>query len=92
MTSWDGSSTSSGCFFDLPGKAARLKALEERTAAPEFWGDQETAQKILKEQSDLRQTLDQHGGLVKRLEDERLMLELAAEEEDAGRSKRSRAD
>jgi peptide chain release factor 2 len=83
LTSWDGSSTSSRCFFDLPGKAARLKALEERTAAPEFWGDQETAQKILKEQSDLRQTLDQHGGLVKRLEDERLMLELAAEERDA---------
>jgi len=83
LTSWDGSSTSSRCFFDLPGKATRLKALEERTAAPEFWGDQETAQKILKEQSDLRQTLDQHGGLVKRLEDERLMLELAAEEGDA---------
>ena len=84
MTSWDGSSTSSGCFFDVAGKAARLVVLEQQAAAPEFWGDSEKAQKVLKEQSDLRQTLDQHGGLVKRLEDERLMLELAAEEEDAG--------
>jgi peptide chain release factor 2 len=84
LTSWDGSSTSSGCFFDVPGKEARLVVLEQQAAVPEFWGDPEKAQKVLKEQSDLRQTLDQHGGLVKRLEDERLMLELAAEEEDAG--------
>ena len=84
MTSWGGSSTSSGCFFDVPGKAARLAVLEQQAAAPEFWGGPEKAQKVLKEQSDLRQTVDQHGGLVKRLEDERLMLELAAEEGDAG--------
>ncbi|HEX7513175.1 MAG TPA: peptide chain release factor 2, partial [Candidatus Methylomirabilis sp.] len=84
LTSWDGSSTSSGCFFDVPGKAARLAVLEQQAAAPEFWGGPEKAQKVLKEQSDLRQTVDQHGGLVKRLEDERLMLELAAEEGDAG--------
>jgi len=84
LTSWDGSSTSSGCFFDVPGKAARLVVLEQQAAAPEFWGGPEKAQKVLKEQSDLRQTVDQHGGLVKRLEEERLMLELAAEEGDAG--------
>jgi peptide chain release factor 2 len=84
LTSWDGSSTSSGCFFDVPGKAARLVVLEQQAAAPEFWGGPEKAQKVLKEQSDLRQTVDQHGALVKRLEDERLMLELAAEEGDAG--------
>ncbi len=84
LTSWDGSSTSSGCFFDIPGKAARLVVLEQQAAAPEFWGGPEKAQKVLKEQSDLRQTVDQHGGLVKRLEDERLMLEMAAEEGDAG--------
>jgi peptide chain release factor 2 len=83
LTSWDGSSTSSGCFFDVPGKAARLVVLEQQAAAPEFWGGPEKAQKVLKEQSDLRQTVDQHGGLVKCLEDERLMLELAAEEGDA---------
>ena len=57
--------------------------MEEQAAAPEFWGDAEKAQKVLKEQRDLRQTLDQHASLVKRVQDERELLELAAAEEDA---------
>ena len=73
---------SSGCIFDVPGKTARLAALEELAAAPEFWGDPEKAQKALKEQSDLRQTLGQHAGLVKELEDVRVLLELAVDHED----------
>ena len=74
---------SSGCIFDVPGKTARLAALEAAAAAPEFWGDPDTAQKVLKEQSDLRQTLEQHAGLVKELEDFRVLLELAADHDDA---------
>jgi len=73
---------SSGCIFDLPGKATRLAALEAAAAVPEFWGDPEKAQKILKETSDLRQTLEQHAGLVKELEDHRVLLDLAADQED----------
>jgi peptide chain release factor 2 len=71
-----------GCIFDVPGKTTRLQALEVTTSSPEFWGDQEKAQRVLKEQSDLRQTLDQHAGLVKELEEQRMLLELAADEED----------
>jgi peptide chain release factor 2 len=80
--SCSGSWTSSGCIFDVPGKTARLAALEAAAAAPEFWGDPETAQKVLKEQSDLRQTLEQHTGLVKELEDYRVLLELGTDQED----------
>lgn len=80
--SCSGSWTSSGCIFDVPGKTARLAALEAAAAAPEFWGDPETAQKVLKEQSDLRQTLEQHTGLAKELEDSRVLLELATDHED----------
>jgi len=57
--------------------------LEERTAAPEFWGDPDTAQRVLKEQSDLRQTLDQHARLITAVEEQRLLLGMAAEEGDA---------
>ncbi|MBI4537555.1 MAG: peptide chain release factor 2 [candidate division NC10 bacterium] len=71
-----------GCIFDLPGKAARLEALEKAAAAPEFWSAPEAAQKALKEQSDLRQTLEGHGALLKVLEDQRVLLGLAVEEED----------
>ena len=66
----------------MPGKAARLASLEAATAAPEFWSDPDRAQKVLKETSDLRQTLDQHAGLVKDLGDHRELLELAADQED----------
>ena len=82
MTSCSESWTNSGCIFDLPGKTTRLAALETAAAAPEFWGDPEKAQKVLKEQSDLRQTLTQHASLVKELEDHRVLLELAADQED----------
>jgi peptide chain release factor 2 len=82
LTRCSGSWTSSGCTFDVPGKTARLAALEGAAAAPEFWGDPDKAQKLLKEQSDLRQTLEQHAGLVKELEDFRVLLELAADQED----------
>jgi len=82
VTSCSGSWTGSGCIFDIPGKSTRLKSLEEATAAPGFWSDREKAQKVLKEQSDLRQTLDQHSVLVKELEDFRVLLELAVDQED----------
>jgi peptide chain release factor 2 len=61
---------------------ARLGTLEAQTAAPEFWGDPDKAQAVLKEQSALRQTLDQHAALVKAAEEQRLLLEMAVEEED----------
>ena len=57
--------------------------LEATAAKPEFWAEPDTAQKVLKEQSDLRQTLEQHATLVKELEDFRVLLELAADHEDA---------
>jgi len=83
LTSWNENSSSSGCFFDVPAKAARLAALEEQVAATEFWGDQDKAQKVLKEQSSLRQMLDQHAALAKAVEEQRLLLGMAAEEQDA---------
>ena len=56
--------------------------LEEQTGTAEFWGDQEKAQRVLKEQSTLRQMLDEHAALVKAAEEERLLLGMAAEEQD----------
>ncbi len=56
--------------------------MDAAAAAPEFWTDPDKAQKVLKEQSDLRQALEQHSGLVKELEDNRVLLELATDHED----------
>ncbi len=67
----------------MPGKASRLQVLEEQTSRPDFWSDQAAAQKALKEQRDLRDALQRHAALVHELEEQRLLLEMAAEEQDA---------
>jgi peptide chain release factor 2 len=38
-----------GVIFDAPQHRARLKALEERIAAPDFWNNQEEAQNVLRQ-------------------------------------------
>ncbi len=38
-----------GAIFDAPQHRARLKALEERIAAPDFWNNQEAAQEVLRQ-------------------------------------------
>jgi len=38
-----------GVIFDAPQQRARLKVLEERIAAPDFWNNQEEAQNVLRQ-------------------------------------------
>lgn len=45
--------------LDLPHKKSKLAALEADTASPDFWGDQERAQKISKEAGLLRTTIEE---------------------------------
>jgi len=59
-----------------------LEALEAAAAAPEFWNTPDVAQKLLKEQSDLRQTVEGHAALQRVLEDHGVLLGLAVEEDD----------
>jgi len=51
--------------------------------APDFWGDPEKAQQVLKEESDLRGTLERHAALRRELEDLEVLVDLAREEGDA---------
>jgi peptide chain release factor 2 len=51
--------------------------------APDFWGDPEKAQQALKEESDLRGTLERHAALRRELEDLEVLVDLAREEGDA---------
>jgi len=44
--------------LDLPAKKARLVELEAEMAAPEFWSDQNAAQKVSKEAGLIRNTVD----------------------------------
>jgi len=53
-------------------------------AQPDFWDDNEAAQKLISELNAVKSVVDQFQGLVKEHEDLEIMAELAAEENDEG--------
>ncbi len=78
------STTNSGGIFDLAEKQGEIKKLEERTAEPTFWDHQDEAQKVLKQLTQLRQSVDPWLDLEKKIGDVGAYLELVADEEDDG--------
>jgi peptide chain release factor 2 len=60
--------------------------LTEKSAAPDFWQNQEAAQKLLKERSTLQETLDSWKRLAGGLSDGKVFLEMAAEGDEEGRT------
>ena len=70
--------------LDPEGLAAQLAKLEEQTAAPDFWNDQEKAQKLMKEKKSIESRLGEYEGLSSRFEDLEVMLEMAREAEKGG--------
>ena len=78
--------TSSDCCggaFDVEGKQKRIDELVTFTAKPDFWNDADKAQEILKEQSLLREAVDDYGKCYSSVEEARFFLDLAEEENDA---------
>lgn len=72
----------SGGLFDWERKQVRIRELEERTAAPDFWNDSNAAQRTMREIGALKTPLEQWEALHQRAEDLRVMLELAEEAGD----------
>lgn len=64
--------------------AAQLSQLEKKTAAPDFWNDQNEAQKVMKQKKSVENRLNEFEGLGARLEDLTVMLEMAEEAERGG--------
>ncbi len=72
-----------GGSFDIAGKEAELDELKEQASAPNLWDDQERALEITRKLARHEETVGRVHGLESRLEDASLLLELAAEEDDA---------
>jgi peptide chain release factor 2 len=68
--------------FDPDAKTARLQTIEQEVLKPNFWNDNESAQKLLKESSTLKSDLSFWGKLKAEVEDAKGYLELAQEEND----------
>jgi len=76
-------STSSGGVFDVDGLRARLERLSLETAEPDLWNDRERAEQVLRQKSRVEREVGLFDGLEATLEEAEVLLELAAEEDDA---------
>ncbi len=73
--------TQSGGIFDVPSLKKRLDVLQKELTSEEVWGNPSKSQKLLKEKSDIENTLQPLTSLIKKLEDLNVMIELSEEEE-----------
>ncbi|WP_157279841.1 peptide chain release factor 2 [Paenibacillus swuensis] len=68
--------------LDLDLKLEHIGNYEEKMAAPDFWDDNEEAQKTIAEMNAIKSVVDDYNALQAEFEDSEVMLELAQEEGD----------
>ena len=73
----------SGGFFDVPTRRAELSKLEERASAPNFWDDQEAAQKVLQDRSRLEKKIERQEKFNTEVDDAGVLFEFAEEDENS---------
>ena len=91
MRSSRANSPSSGGIFDVDEKRRRVAELESEAAKPEFWGDRERAEKILRETKGSKVLIESFDAQMQALADARVLLDLAVEMEDADSARESQA-
>ncbi len=81
-----------GEYLHLDEKRERIAALEEQTAAPDFWDDQNRAQSVMGELSELRDEVTTYETIAQSAEDLEVANELAVSGEDAELAKETSKD
>ena len=81
MRTYARGSNNSGGFFDVAAKRAELTRIEALASAPDFWNDQEEAQKLLQQRSRLEESVARQERFESSIEDAGVLFEFA--EEDA---------
>jgi len=71
-----------GGLFDVEGRLEQIAEIEHRIAAPDFWNDQATAQKTMKQVAALKEPIAHLNGLKRRTEDYAVLISLAEESGD----------
>jgi peptide chain release factor 2 len=72
---------SCGGFFDPDAKLAELAKIEEESAKPDFWNDQERAQKVLRRRSRVEAAAEKADRFRRDVEDTAVLIEFATEDE-----------
>ena len=75
--------SNSGGFFDVATKRAELARIEEQASAPDFWNDQEAAQKLLQHRSQLERTVNRQAQFESSRDDMNVLLEFAEQDMDS---------
>jgi peptide chain release factor 2 len=73
----------SGGFFDVPAKRAELDKIEVQASAPDFWSNQEAAQKLLQQRSRLQRTIERQEKFETEVSDATVLFEFAEEDESS---------
>ena len=74
-------SPNSGGFFDVDAKRAALQVLEAQVSVPDFWNDQENAQKTLQERARLERALNTAEEQARLADDIGVLFDFATEDE-----------
>jgi peptide chain release factor 2 len=81
MMTWRLARRSCGGFFDPDAKRAELAKIEEESAKPDFWNDQERAQKVLRRRSRVEAAAEKADRFRRDVEDAAVLIEFATEDE-----------
>ena len=84
MPSWRAAWRFSGGIFDIAGKRDRIAELDAEAGSPNFWTATEKAQATLREQAQLKSTVDSFDAQLKAAEEARILVDLADEAKDEG--------
>jgi len=83
MTICARASNSSGGFFDVQAGREELTRIENQASAPEFWNDQEAAQKLLQQRSVLEKKIQRQEQFESEVADAAVLFEFAEEDEES---------
>src|SRR6187455_2353536 len=83
MTTCGRASNSSGGFFDVPAGREELNKIEIEASAPDFWNDQDAAQKLLQQRSVLTKKMQRQEQFESQIADAGVLFEFAEEDESS---------
>jgi peptide chain release factor 2 len=89
LKSCAGELSNSGGFFDVAARKQELNTIETRASAPDFWNDQDAAQKLLQRRSMLEKKIDRQEHFDTQLSDASVLFEFAEEDEESLKELRS---
>jgi peptide chain release factor 2 len=83
MKSWVHASVSSGGFFDVAAGKKQLATIENEASSPDFWNDQDAAQKLLQKRTVLEKKIQRQERFESQISDAAVLFEFAEDDEES---------